>query len=462
MDAKQKKISVLMFPWLAYGHISPFLELAKKLSKRNFHIFFCSTPINLNTIKPKLSPKYSQSIEFVDFHLQSLPDLPPHYHTTNGLPPHLMNTLKKAFDMSSLHFSKILKTLNPDLLIYDFILPWAPLLALSNKIPAVHFLCTSATVSSFLVHALKKPCEEEFPFPKIYYCFLNAKFNNKMENCSGDDGISDIDRTLQSFERSMKIILVKTFEELEGKFMDYLSVLLNKKIVPTGPLIQDPNEDEGDDDERTKIFLEWLNKKGKSSTVFVSFGSEYFLDKEEREEIAYGLELSKVNFIWVIRFPIGENKTNLDEALPQGFLQRVGERGLVVENWAPQAKILQHSSIGGFVSHCGWSSVMESLKFGVPIIAIPMHLDQPLNARLVVDVGVGLEVRRNHGSLEREEIAKLIKEVVLGNGNDGEIVRRKAREMSNHIKKKGEKDMDELVEELMLICKMKPNSCHLS
>ncbi|OMO88718.1 UDP-glucuronosyl/UDP-glucosyltransferase [Corchorus olitorius] len=238
-----------------------------------------------------------------------------------GCQPHLMNTLKKAFDMSSPHFSKILKTLNPDLLIYDSILPWAPLLALSNKIPAVHFLCTSATVSSFSVHALKKPCEEEFPFPNIYYCFMNAKFNNKMENCSGDDGFSDIDRTLQSFERSMKIISVKTFEELEGKFMDYLSVLLNKKIVPTGPLIQDPNEEEGDDDERTKMFLEWLNKKGKSSTVFVSFGSEYFLSKEEREEIAYGLVLS---------------------------------------------------------------------KFGVPIIAIPMHLDQPLNARHVVDVGVGL------------------------------------------------------------------------
>ncbi|OMO88711.1 UDP-glucuronosyl/UDP-glucosyltransferase [Corchorus olitorius] len=368
MDSKQKKISVLMFPWLAYGHISPFLELAKKLSKRNFHIFFCSTPINLNS-KSKLSPKYSQSIQFVEFHLPSSPDLPPHYHTTNGLPPHLMNTLKKTLDMSSLHFSKILETLNPDLLVYDFIQPWAPLLALSNKIPAVHLLCTSAAMSSFSVHAFKKPCED-FPFPNIcvHGNFMNAKFNNMMENCSGDDGISDQDRVLQSFERSTKIILVKTFEELEGKFMDYLSVLLNKKIVPTGPLIQDPNE-EGDDDERTKMLLEWLNKKSKSSTVFVSFGT------------------------------------------------------------------------------------------------IPMHLDQPFNARLVVDVGVGLEVRRNHknGSLEREEIAKVIKEVVLGDyENGGEVVRRKAREMSNHINKKGEKEMDELVEELMHICEMKPNSCYLS
>ena len=59
----------------------------------------------------------------------------------------------------------------------------------------------------------------------------------------------------------------------------------------------------------------------------------------------------------------------------------------MLEGWAPQTKILEHPSIGGFVSHCGWSSVMESMKFGVPIIAVPVHFDQPLNNRLVEEVG---------------------------------------------------------------------------
>ncbi|XVE75544.1 hypothetical protein DITRI_Ditri12bG0102200 [Diplodiscus trichospermus] len=379
MDGRQKRMSVLMFPWLAHGHASPFLELAKKLIKKNFFIYFCSTPVNLNSIKPKISRKHSLSIQFVELHLPSLPDLPPHYHTTNGLPPHLMNTLKKAFDMSSLAFDNILKTLNPDLLIYDFIQPWAPALALSHNIPAVHFLCASAVIASFFFHTIKKPCQA-FPFPEIYIDdALKTKFSNLLENSS---------------------------------------VLLNKKTVPTGPLVQDPTEE---DDEKKQIF-EWLSKKTKSSTVFVSFGSEYFLSKEEREELAYGIELSQ----------------------------------------APQAKILQHSSIGGFVSHCGWGSVMESLKFGVPIIAVPMHLDQPLNARLVDDIGVGLEVRRNKdGSLERKEIAKVIKEVVAE--KDGEKMRSKARELNNHIKKKGDEDVDEVVEELIQLCEMKTAaSCYSS
>ncbi|MFQ6647200.1 hypothetical protein Gotur_020125 [Gossypium turneri] len=202
--------------------------------------------------------------------------------------------------------------------------------------------------------------------------------------------------------------------------MDYLSILLNKKIVPTGPLVRDASEEHH---ENEKEILEWLTKKRKASTVLVSFGSEYYLSNKEREAIAEGLELSGVYFIWVLRFPVGDkDKPKFDEALPEGYLERIGERELMVEDWAPQAKILQHSSIGGFVSHCGWSSVTESLKFGVPMIAMPMCVDQPLNARLVQAVGVGVEVERGKdGSLEREQIVRAIKQVV--GEKDGENIR---------------------------------------
>ncbi|KAI6669281.1 hypothetical protein NL676_004166 [Syzygium grande] len=122
--------------------------------------------------------------------------------------------------------------------------------------------------------------------------------------------------------------------------------------------------------------------------------------------MAYGLELSNVDFIWVVKFPVEEH-IKLEEALPTGFLERVRDRGLEIEGWAPQARILAHPSVGGFVSHCGWSSVIESIKFGVSIITMPMHLDQPLNMRLVEDVGVGLEVMRNEsGELERGRLRR--------------------------------------------------------
>ncbi|KAK9187339.1 hypothetical protein WN944_018731 [Citrus x changshan-huyou] len=422
MSNTQRKYSVLMFPWLAQGHACPFLELAKKLAKRsNFHICFCSTPSILNSIKQ--SDKFSLSIQLIELHLPSLPELPPQYHTTKGFPPHLMPTLEEAFDMASPSFFNILKNPSPDLLIYDLIQPWAPALASSLNIPAVYFLVSSAATSAFMFHGIKK-------------------------NSSGDANDDD-EEILQCFERSCNIVLIKSFRELEGKYIDYLSDLIKKKVVPVDPLVQDPVE-EDDHEKGVMEIIQWLDKKERSSTVFVSFGSEYFLSKEEMEDIALGLELSGVNFIWVVRFPCGA-KSKVDEELLKSFLERTKERAMVIEGWAPQMKILGHPSIGGFGSHCGWSSVMESMKLGVPIIGMPMHLDQPLNARLVEDVGIGLEVRRNKcGRIQREEMARVIKEVVME--KDGGKMKRKTREMGEAIKEKGEEEIEWVADELIHLC----------
>ncbi|PHU17758.1 Beta-D-glucosyl crocetin beta-1,6-glucosyltransferase [Capsicum chinense] len=91
-------------------------------------------------------------------------------------------------------------------------------------------------------------------------------------------------------------------------------------IESLAPPVQDPIIDEADDVE----LIDWLGTKDESSTVFVSFGSEYFLSKEDMEEIAFGLENSNVNFIWIARFPKGEEQ-NLEDVLPKGFLERIGD-----------------------------------------------------------------------------------------------------------------------------------------
>ncbi|MCE0482397.1 hypothetical protein HAX54_041148 [Datura stramonium] len=441
MEAKKNTISVLMLPWLAHGHINPFLELAKKLADRNFHIYMCSTPVNLNSIKKRVTEKYSQSIELVELLLPSLPDLPPHYHTTNGLPPHLMNTLKTAFEMAAPKFSRILQTINPDLVIHDYNQPWVADSASSMNIPAVQFPTFSANVVALAIH-MSENKEEMFPFPEIYlrqYEMISLK--------------KDIDEAPakkfpfdEALRRSRDIILVKTCRDIEGKYMDYLSILASKKIVPVGSLVQEPIDRDDHDEE----IMQWLDKKEKCSTVFVSFGSEYFLSNEQIHAIAQGLELSKVNFIWVIRFPQGV-KISIGDALREGFLERIGERGMVMEGWAPQSTILQHPSIGGFVSHCGWSSFMESKKFGVPIIAMPMHIDQPMNARLVEYLGMGVEaVRDENGKLQSEEIAKVIRKVVVE--ESGEAVRKKAIELSEKMNMTGDEEIDGVVKELVALC----------
>lgn len=446
-NRKIKKLRVLMFPWLAHGHITPFLELAKKLTLRNFHIYLCSSPVNLNSIKQKLvsDPIFSNSIELVELHLPSLPSLPPHYHTTNGLPPHLIPTLYKAMDMAKPRFSKILETLKPDLVIRDFAPNWVPDLASNSslKIPTVVFITSGAALISFSLHCLKNKGNDDdhdaFPFPEVSLEEIKSQVVQNSEESSI--------RVFQFSERSGNdnIILMNSFRELEGKYMDYISVSFGLKVVPVGPLVSyQVNDDEG------MSIINWLNKKEKSSTVFVCFGSQCYLSKEDMEEMAYGLELSNVNFIWVVRFAKGE-KIKLEDVLPNGFLERVKDKGLIVEGWAPQIKILKHSSIGGFVSHCGWSSLLESLKFGVPIIAMPMQFDQPLNARLVEECGIGLEVERDsNGRVGRENLSKVVRRVMVE--KDGDAIRKKAKEMAENIEKKDDEEFDVLVKELLLLC----------
>ena len=264
---------------------------------------------------------------------------------------------------------------------------------------------------------------------------------------SGANNMKDEERAAECLKQSSNVILIKTFREMEGKYIDYISALSEKKLIPVGPLVADSTEEF-----ENAAIIDWLNKKDKLSAVLVSFGSEYFMSKEEMEEMAHGLELSRVSFIWVVRILQGNKINNAEEALPEGYMRRVGERGMVVEGWAPQKKILGHTSIGGFVSHCGWSSIMESIKFGVPIVAIPMQIDQPFNAKLLEAVGVGVEVKRNEDRrLEREEIARVIKEVVVE--KSGENVRRKVREMSENMRKKADEEIAEVAEELVRLRK---------
>ncbi|KAL0317265.1 UNVERIFIED_CONTAM: UDP-glucosyltransferase 29 [Sesamum angustifolium] len=175
---------------------------------------------------------------------------------------------------------------------------------------------------------------------------------------------------------------------------------MERKIVPVGPLVSaDPSPDDGNSD-----LMEWLGKQGEFSTIFVSFGSENFLKREEIEEIAYALEaLSNVNFIWVVRFPGVEEK--------------------------------------GFRTNC-----LEGFLRGRK-----KEFDQPVNAKLVVEMGVGVEVDRDErGRFTREEIGKVIKDVVVS--KIGQELRRKVWEKRELLRANGEEEIDGLVQDVAQLC----------
>ena len=82
---------------------------------------------------------------------------------------------------------------------------------------------------------------------------------------------------------------------------------------------------------------------------------------EQVHELAYGVELSELPLIWILRKPEGVSSSEL---LPDGFLARISNGGKVCLDWAPQLEILAHPAIGDCLCHSGWGSINESIGFG--------------------------------------------------------------------------------------------------
>ncbi|RZC61933.1 hypothetical protein C5167_023684 [Papaver somniferum] len=177
------------------------------------------------------------------------------------------------------------------------------------------------------------------------------------------------------------------------------------------------------------IWLQWLDNQPLCSVLFISFGSAGTLSSEQLTELALGLEMSEHKFLWVLRSPNDKSaeanylksETAADpfEFLPKGFLDRTKMSGFVVSSWAPQVQILSHESTGGFLTRCGWNSILESVIHGVPLIAWPLFAEQKMNAVMLTDdLKVALRPRvNNNGIIRRDEISRCVKGVMGGEGH---------------------------------------------
>ncbi|PRQ34849.1 putative anthocyanidin 3-O-glucosyltransferase [Rosa chinensis] len=163
------------------------------------------------------------------------------------------------------------------------------------------------------------------------------------------------------------------------------------------------------------------------------------LSAEQMMELAHGLELSGKRFLWVARPPRADDasgsffEAGVDGALtasylPDGFSERTRGAGLVTATWAPQVAVLSHPSVCGFVTHCGWNSVMESVVHGVVMVAWPLYAEQKMNARALVEMGVAVRPEAGgDGVVGRAEVERVVRMVV--EGEEGKEMRRSTREM---------------------------------
>ncbi|XP_021275065.1 UDP-glycosyltransferase 72E2-like [Herrania umbratica] len=244
-------------------------------------------------------------------------------------------------------------------------------------------------------------------------------------------------------------ILINTWEDLESTTVkalrdnNFLGRVVKVPIYPVGPLIRKDRKQVLD--KEVKI---WLDKQPTESVIYVSFGSGGTLSAKQIIELAWGLEQSRQRFIWVVRppsenalgtyFTIGKNDGDgMPDYLPEGFFTRTKDIGLVIPMWAPQAQILSHPSVGGFLSHCGWNSTLESILNGVPMIAWPLYAEQKMNAALLTEefgIAVRPKLSQTDEIVERDEIATMVKMIMVDN-EEGHAMRTRVKELNSSAEK---------------------------
>ncbi|XP_059456433.1 anthocyanidin 3-O-glucosyltransferase 5-like [Corylus avellana] len=222
-------------------------------------------------------------------------------------------------------------------------------------------------------------------------------------------------------------------------------------VYAVGPLIRVA----GPPASRSQL-LDWLDEQPVESVLYISFRSLGVLLAQPITELALGLELSRQRFMWVTcslgvskitgksKFPrppskkiasadTGDNALNY---LPNGFLERTHSLVLVFTQWAPQSEILGHRSLGGFLSHCGWNSSLESMLSSVLMITWPLYAKQKMNAtKLAKEVGVAVrpKIAPTKRVVGREEIQIMVRKVM--EEPEGKAMRARVKELKISGKK---------------------------
>ncbi|RZC91320.1 hypothetical protein C5167_027382 [Papaver somniferum] len=434
---------IIMLPSPGMGHLIPFIELAKRLVLN--HGFSVTLTIPTATASPS---KAQQSV---------LDSLPSSINSMFLSPVDLSNlpagakpetvislTVKRSLPSLSNLFKHITSTHRVVALVVDLFGPDAFDVAMEFNVKPYIFFPSTAMLLALL-----------FQMPKLdqdYTC----EYRDVQEpiQIPGSIAIKGIDfpgplqdRKNEAYTwvlhhaRRYKLaagVLVNSFDDFETGTIKALkgSESGNPPVYPIGPLIRTGGNDNVYDESGS---LKWLDDQPFGSVLFVSFGSVGTLSSEQLNELALGLEMSEQRFLLVARSPIDRAANASFDFLPEGFIERTKNRGLVIHPWAPQVQVLSHTSTGGFLTHCGWNSTLESVVHGVPLIAWPLFAEQKMNALMLEDLKVALRPKANEGGIiERGEISRVIKGLM--DGEEGKIIKSRMAELKSAATRVSEKN----------------------
>ncbi|XP_019169294.1 PREDICTED: scopoletin glucosyltransferase-like [Ipomoea nil] len=480
MDTQSAPLHVYFLPMLAPGHMIPMVDLARQFARHGVKATLLTTPLNAAKISKAIEQERELGSQ-ISIRLLEFP------YKESGLPEGCENlsattTKEQALSFFNAldHFQGPIERLaaedRPDCIISGPMYTWSNDFAAKFGITRLSFwgtgflpLCAHYSLRRHKPHEKIESDTEEFVIPDLPDTLKTTK--QQLPEWWKDDSensFKEFMEKLMEVEEGSYGMVVNSFYELEPAYVKHFREVIEKKSWHIGP-VSLCNKEEGEKSQRGEAAsigeeecLNWLNSKNPNSVVYVCFGSMFIFSAAQLREIAAGLESSGQPFIWVVKQNTKEEE--MKEWMPEGFEERMQDRGLIIRGWAPQVLILDHEAVGGFVTHCGWNSLLEGVVAGVSMVTWPLSAEQFFNEKMItqilkIGVPVGAQAwstwtkRTDSGApINRETIEIVVKELMIG--EEAEERRGRAIALGNMAKKavepggSSDTDLISLLEEL--------------
>ena len=389
----QSPVAVAVVPFPAQGHLNQLLHLSLHLASRGLPVHFAAPAEHVRQAKARLHGWGAGALRGIEFHELAISDYespPPDPAADSPYPSHLLPLFEAFVADAPAAVAALLRGISAShrrvVVLYDVMTAFAAEEA--ARLPNGEGFAFHCTAASILASGLD----------------LDGGLQLRMRDAHGFDDIpphgfvtgKDLEfvfkqaRCHQTIPSSAGVIM-NTSRALEDEFIDFVTQLLGaagKKVFSIGPLNPVVDANASEQVAKRHGCLDWLDKQPAASVLYVSFGSVSSLRGEQIEELAAALRDSKQRFIWVLRDAdrgnvFADSGESRHAKFMSEFTKQTEGTGLLITDWAPQLEILAHPATAAFLSHCGWNSTMESMSYGKPILAWPMHSDQAWDAELV-------------------------------------------------------------------------------